>query len=149
MAWLEELVYWHWWVAGIGLAILEAFVPGAIFIWFGTAAVVVGVVLFLIPVLPWEAQTVLFTVLSVASIFVWRRYRQAHPEEIAYPSLNRRGEQYLQRVFTLAEPIVDGQGKVRVDDSTWKIRGQDMPSGSKVQVVAIDGTVLMVEAYLS
>jgi hypothetical protein len=35
------------------------------------------------------------------------------------PKLNRRGEQYVGRTFTLEEPIVNGHGKIRVDDSTW------------------------------
>lgn len=62
------------------------------------------------------------------------------------PALNRRGEQYIGRVFTLTEPIVNGVGKVKVDDTTWKVNGDDMEAGAKVRVVAIDGTVFKVEA---
>jgi hypothetical protein len=49
------------------------------------------------------------------------------------------------RDFTLDTPIVNGQGKIRVDDSTWKIRGKDCGAGSLVTVVGVDGVVLQVE----
>ena len=69
------------------------------------------------------------------------------PTETDLPTLNRRGEQYVGRHFTLEEAIVNGQGKIRVDDSTWKIEGpEDLPAGSQVQVIAVAGTVLKVEA---
>ncbi|MCG8379509.1 MAG: NfeD family protein, partial [Proteobacteria bacterium] len=58
---------------------------------------------------------------------------------------NRRGEQYVGRIFTLEEPIVNGVGKVKVDDSTWKVMGVDMPAGTKVRVLSVDGTILNVE----
>ena len=51
----------------------------------------------------------------------------------------------MGRTFTLDEPIVNGLGKVRVDDSTWKISGEDCAAGSKVRVVDVDGVVFRVE----
>jgi len=56
-----------------------------------------------------------------------------------------RGEQYVNRTFTLEEPVVNGQGKIKVDDSTWKIEGADCESGTKVRVTGVDGVVLKVE----
>jgi len=61
------------------------------------------------------------------------------------PLLNRRGEQYVGRVITLQEPIVDGQGKVKVDDSTWKIEGEDCAVGTKVKIVSVNNVVFKVE----
>ena len=49
------------------------------------------------------------------------------------------------RVFTLDAFIINGIGKIRVDDSTWKIDGADCPSGTKVRVAGIENTVLKVE----
>ena len=68
-----------------------------------------------------------------------------HPTETDQPRLNRRGEQYLGRVFTLEHPVVNGLGKIRVDDSTWKISGPDCSEGTQVRVVGVDGVVLRVE----
>lgn len=142
----EQLDFWHWWILGVVLVVLEIFAPGAFFLWMGIAAGVVGAVLLLAPDLGWEYQLLLFAVLSVVSILVWRTYFRRHPIETDQPALNRRGEQYIGRVFTLDEPIVNGLGKLRVDDTTWKISGSDRPAGSRVSVVGVDGTILRVES---
>ena len=76
----------------------------------------------------------------------WRAYLHRHPTETDKPTLNRRSQQYVGRTFTLEEAIVNGQGKIHVDDSTWKIEGEDLPAGTKVKVTGADGTVLKVEA---
>jgi membrane protein implicated in regulation of membrane protease activity len=145
MSQLEQIVYWHWWVFGLGMLILEAFMPGAIFLWMGISAGVVGLLVLIIPALGWEWQFVIFAALSVSTVVGWKKYRP-HAAATDRPALNRRGEQYVGRSFTLAEPIVNGVGKLYVDDTTWKISGADLPAGRKVQVTGVDGTTLRVEA---
>ena len=49
------------------------------------------------------------------------------------------------RGFFVAEPIEHGRGKIRVDDTTWKIEGEDSPAGSQVRVIGVDGVMLRVE----
>ncbi|HFD79248.1 MAG TPA: NfeD family protein [Gammaproteobacteria bacterium] len=141
---LEHLGHWHWWILAAALIILEVFAPGAFFLWLGISAGVVGAIVYWLPDTGWEYQVLLFSVLSVISIIVWRKYFRTTPEQTDQPALNRRGEQYVGRVFTLKEPIVDGIGKIRVDDSTWKIRGEDCPVGTQVEVTGVDGTILEV-----
>jgi len=141
---METLGHWHWWILAVVLVILEVFAPGAFFLWLGIAAGVVGVLVYLVPSLGWEYQVLAFSLLSVISIIVWRKFFRAQPSDTDQPNLNRRGEQYIGRLFTLNEPIVDGLGKIRVDDSTWKIRGEDCPVGSQVEVTGVDGTILKV-----
>jgi membrane protein implicated in regulation of membrane protease activity len=48
-------------------------------------------------------------------------------------------------VFTLDAPSINGIGKIRVDDSTWKIEGADCPSCAKVRFAGIEDTELKVE----
>ena len=143
---LQQLTYWHWYILAALLVILEVFAPGAFLLWIGIAAGVVGTVLYFAPGLSWEYQFILFALVSVGSILAWRAYRNANPIVSGEPTLNRRGAQYIGRVFTLDHPIVDGVGKIRVDDSSWKIEGEDRPAGAKIRVVGIDSTVLKVEA---
>jgi membrane protein implicated in regulation of membrane protease activity len=141
---LEQLTYWHWWILAAVLIIFEVFAPGAFFLWLGIAAAAVGGLVYLFPTLAWEYQLLLFSVLSVVSIIIWRRFFRTKPADTDQPALNRRGEQYIGRTFTLKEPIVDGIGKIRVDDSSWKVRGEDCPAGTQVEVTGVDGTILEV-----
>jgi len=141
-AFLESLAFWHWLVLGVGLAIIEVFTPGAFFLWLGISAGIVGVVLWLIPGMSWEWQVLFFAILSIASVVIARRYLTAHPLETDLPNLNQRGHQYVGRMFTLEEPVINGQGKIQVDDSTWKIHCDDCETGTKVVIDGVDGVVL-------
>ena len=141
---LQHLTYWHWFILAAILIILEVFAPGAFMLWIGIAAGVVGAVLYFVPTLTWEYQFILFSIASVGSILAWRAWRQAHPVITDEPTLNRRGSQYIGRVFTLDAPIINGIGKIRVDDSTWKIEGEDCEAGTRIRVTGVDGTILRV-----
>jgi membrane protein implicated in regulation of membrane protease activity len=139
---LLEPVYWNWWLLGLGLIIVEILVPGTFFLWIGIAALCVGLVVFLFPALIWQLQWLLFALLSVGSLALWWLYLQRHPSHTDDPLLNRRGHQYVGRVFTLDAPIVNGLGKIRVDDSIWKVEAEDCPAGTRVRVVGINNVVL-------
>ena len=132
---LEQLDYWHWWVIGIVLIMLELFLPGAFFLWMGIAAALVGIILLIAPDMTWQSQFIIFAIVSVVSIAVWRIYLNKHPIATDKPTLNRRGEQYVGREFTLAEPVVNGVGKLKVDDTMWKIEGDDCDSGTKIKIM--------------
>lgn len=141
----QLIEYWHWFLLAVALIILEVFAPGVIFLWMGIAAGIVGIIAWLVPNMAWEWQFIAFAILSVLSVAVGRSYLTRNPIQTDQPKLNRRGEQYVDRVFTLEEPIVNGIGKIKVDDSTWKIEGEDCPAGMKVRVVGVDGVVLKIE----
>ena len=141
----DQLTYWHWWILGVGLMVLEIFAPGTFFLWMGVAAGVVGFILLLAPELGWQYQFMVFSIFSIVSIAGWRLYLRKHPTQTDRPTLNRRGEQYVGRYFTLEHPVVNGLGKIHVDDTTWKIRGEDCVIGSRVKVTGVDGTILLVE----
>ncbi len=141
----SHIDHWHWWILAVALLVLEAFAPGTFFMWMGISAGVVGLLVLIAPGMGWEYQVFAFAVLSVASIVAWRLYFRKHPVQTDQPTLNRRGEQYVGRTFTLVEPIENGSGKIRVDDTTWKIRGDDCDTGSKVKVTGVDGVILKVE----
>lgn len=142
IAFLEGLAFWHWLVLGVVLVIIEVFAPGAFFLWLGISAGIVGSVLWIFPGISWELQILFFAILSIASVVIARRYLTAHPLETDLPNLNQRGQQYVGRIFTLTEPVVNGQGKIQVDDSTWKITCEDCPAGTKVTIDGVDGVVL-------
>ena len=146
LQYLETLAYWDWFIAGLVLVILEIFAPGAVFLWLGIAAGVVGAVVFFAPHLAWKFQFTLFAVLSVVSIVVSRRYLKRRPLETDHPNLNRRGAQYVGRDLILDAALSGGRGRLRVDDTTWRVEGPDLPAGAKVRVTAVNGATLKIEA---
>ena len=142
---ITNLQYWYWWVLAIVCLTLEIFAPGAIFIWFSVSAAIMGGILLLAPDLIWQWQIAIFGALSLLTIIAWRQYRKKVPEKDSYPTLNKRGEELIGRTFTLDEAIVNNYGKIRVDDTMWKITGEDCEVGQKIKVTSLSGTVLNVE----
>ena len=143
--WIADVGPWHWLLAAVALIILEVLTPTAFFMWLAVAAGLVGLVLAVFPELNWQLQLVLFAFFSVLSLFAGRHYLKHHPIATDEPTLNKRGHQYIGRVFTLEQPIVNGFGKLRVDDTTWKIGGRDCAEGTQVTVSGVDGVVLLVK----
>lgn len=137
--------FWHWWILAVALVIIEILAPMFFALWVAVAAFITGVILYLVPEMAWEYQVFLFAIVSVASIILWRLYYRKNPIKTDEPLLNRRGEQYIGRVITLKEAIIDGQGKVSVDDSTWKIEGNDCPVGTKIKIISINNVMFQVE----
>ena len=145
MTLLEALQPWHWALLAVVLVILEILSPGVYFLWLGIAAGLVAALLWVVPELGWQFQLLAFALLSIASVALGRAWLGRHPTDTDEPTLNRRGEQYIGRIVTLEQPIVNGQGKIRLDDTTWKIEGPDCRAGNRVRVVGTEGVVLLVE----
>ena len=142
----QEIVFWYWWVLAVGFLALEIVVTGFFFLWLAVSAFIVGAVVLLITATAFNVQLLLFSLLAVLSVLAWRKYARTRAVEATdHPLLNQRGAQYIGRTFNLIAPIENGQGKVKVDDTFWKVHGEDSPLGTKVKVVAVKGTVFEVE----
>ena len=142
---MDSINYWHWFIAGVVLIVLEVFAPGAFFLWLGVSAGVVGLILVAFPDMGWETQFLIFAVISVVSIAVWRLRLRKHPTLSEDSTLNTRTKEYINRVFPLSEPIENGVGQIHVDDVFWQVKGPDCKKGEKIRVVSVDGMVLNVE----
>ena len=142
----KDMVFWHWWVLALVLLVLEAMVPGAIFLWMAFAAAIVGTLLLLAADLSWQIQWTVFAITSVASMVAWRLYQRQHPTKTDKPMLNRRTQRYLGRTLTLDTAIVNGVGRVNMDSTLWSVKGEDRPAGTTVKIVGAEGSVLLVEA---
>lgn len=143
-----EIIFWYWWVLAVFLLGIEILAPGFFFLWLSLAGLVVGIVLFLFPATILEIQLLIFALLSIVSVLIWRKYGLQNPIETDHPLLNKRGAQYIGRTFTLIEPIENGRGKIKVDDSIWTVLGEDCQLGSKVKVTAVNGALLEAERVL-
>ena len=137
---------WKWGIAALVLLTFEMILPGFYLLWVGVAAGVVALLVFVLPELSLEAQLLVFAAATVASIVGWRAWHRRHPDASDQPFLNERGHQYLGREFTLDAPIVNGAGRMRVGDGEWKVSGDDLPAGTVVRVIGVDGIVMRVES---
>ncbi len=146
---LTALLYWHWFAfAGVFFA-LEVLVMGFFFLWFGVAAIFVGLLLLIFPDLNWQLQFMIWAGMAVADAIGWRivMKNRAPKSGEAELTLNRRADLYIGRVVNVAVAIENGFGKVSVDDTLWGASSkQDFPVHSKVRVIAVKGTLLEVEA---
>jgi len=143
-----DLSVWQLWLAvGFVLLFAEMVAPGIFLLWFGAAALVVGVLVWLIPALPWPLQAVLFAVISAAFVLYYRHLRAKYDTEASdQPLLNKRLEQMVGQVYVLHMAIENGRGKVKIGDALWAVSGADLPAGQRVKVTEIDDMVLTVEA---
>lgn len=143
----EQVEFWYWLILGVAFIALEVFAPGAILMWFGFGALVTGLVLWIFPDMGLAWQVILFAVISGISVIAWRKSKffreEATPSDD--PTLNNRLNSHIGREYALSEAIVNGRGSMRVGDTTWRVRGDDMPAGTRVRVTDVDGILFIVE----
>lgn len=141
-----EFNHWFWFIVSLGLFALEMAVPGVIFMWLAFAGIVVGGVVLIDPAMGWEMQFIIFSVLGIISVYAGRTYLRKNPIVSEDENLNDRGARYVGKKYTLERALVNGEGKIRIGDSLWLVRGEfDAEVGTTVKVVDADGVVLLVE----
>ncbi len=133
---------WTWWVIAGILLLVELMLPGVFFMWLGLSAAIIGVI-DLFADFSWQVEIALFAGLSVLLVlFVRPRVKLTQGEA---SNLNQRMYDYVGRSYVLHEAIVNGRGKVRIDDTLWVVTGTDREKGEWVKVRNVDGTRLVVE----
>ncbi|QLP98770.1 MAG: NfeD family protein [Rhodoblastus sp.] len=143
----ETHAAWIWLVAGLVLAAIELAAPGAFLIWIGAAALTVGALSFVVAT-PLSVSLTLFAALSVVFALFGRRFYGGVEQAAGAAVLNDRARSLIGRAGVLETPIGLEPGRVRFDDTHWRARGPDLPSGARIKVtgVASDGATLLVEA---
>lgn len=134
---------WLWFAAGVALLFLETLIPGLHFLWFGIAAAMTGAIALSTP-LTWQIQLVIFALISIASVFLVRKFARPELAKTDEPVLNVRGAQYIGRKVEVVDAIRNGRGRVRVGDTVWGAEGEDAAAGTEVEVQGVNGTVLVV-----
>ena len=150
MQWISDLGPWSWMILGVVLLALEVVSPGAYLLWLGVAAILTGTLSFQFgdaAFWGWQVQVVVFLLLSGVSVLAGRRFFPATGgEDTDRPLLNQRARQLVGRVAVLEEPLVNGEGRIRLGDTLWRVTGPDLPAGTRVRVSSADGGQLRVEA---
>lgn len=145
---LMTLGAWNWVVLGFILLLLELVFPGVFFVWFGLGALLTALVSLLFYNLPWiafwEVEVVFFLIFSVIMVLIGRNFFR-RDRETDEPLLNRRTDQIIGKTVVLDEPVRDGKGRIRFDDTIWRIKGPDLPEGTEIKVVAFENGVFTIE----
>jgi inner membrane protein len=137
--------FWYWLVLAAVFGVVEVAVPAMVCIWFAAAALGAVAIAWIFPGLSWEHQALIFAALAIASVVLGRMaFAPARAPRTEW-RLNRRAESYIGRIFTLDGAIVDGRGRLKIDDTVWLVAGPDLPAGTHVRVAGAANTLLLVE----
>ena len=143
--WLDTIsTHWFWLSLGLLLGVAEMVAPGFFLMWLGLAALIVGILDYFLPITV-AYQVAMFATLSVITVFAGKKFLHDNPIESDDSKLNDRGARLTGEVVTVVEPIINGNGRVKVGDSVWSARGVDAELGARVKVIGADGAVLLVE----
>jgi membrane protein implicated in regulation of membrane protease activity len=136
---------WGWVILGLVLIGGEVLAPGIFLLWLGLAALLTGAVVGLVD-FGWQTAALVFAGLSLVAVFAGRLLtRRKEEEPDAATGLNDRGRRLIGRVFRLEATMTGGEGRIRIDDSSWRVTGPELLAGSEVRVVRVDGATLVVE----
>lgn len=141
------ILWWHWLVLGLLLTVAEMASPGGFFIiFFGLAALIVGVLAVAGLAGPLWLQLLLFSALSVVSLLLFRRRLIARfqPDPQA-PDV----DQLVGELATALEEVAPhGVGKIELRGSAWSARnatGIALARGARCRVIRVDGLTVHVE----
>jgi inner membrane protein len=133
---------WTWIIAGLVLAAAETLMPGAFLIWLGLAAIATGIVEAIHP-LTLTANFIVFPAFIVLFSYFGRKLYGGREKSVDAPFLNQRLEGLIGKEFLLDQPIERGAGRIRVDDTVWRVAGLDAPAGTHVRVTGAEGGVVL------
>lgn len=136
---------WFWWIAAGVLLFLEMAVPGFFMLWLAFAAALTAVADLLFN-FGWMGEIVTFALLSLASVLSsWRFVMNQRNLKSDSPHLNQRQNAFVGKTYVLVQPIINGSGKIKVEDALWDVDGPDAELGTRVKVTAVAGLRLVVE----
>ena len=135
---------WFWWIVAGVLLLLELMTPGVFSMWLALAAASVGITDYFID-LSWQLELLAFAGFSLVYVYLARPwYSKTRPPTSDLPHLNQRIYAFVGHTYVLAEPIINGQGKLDIEGTRWDVLGPNLAKGSTVRVSAVEGMKLRV-----
>ena len=142
--------YWQWIVFGIVLMLSEILIGSFFIVWFGAAAVVVGLLVLPLPNMSGTAQLVIWAISSASFALAW--FKLIKPLNIDKTKAGLSKEALLGEVGQVLQvPSGDKRGKVRfpapvLGSDEWLIISHEAVSiGDRVSVVDLSGNALIVK----
>ena len=82
---------------------------------------------------------------TVFAVYFWRQYKVQQRELNSPLATHRSGHSHIGQVIVLEQGLQDGNGRIRLGNRDWPVRGPNLPAGAKARVTGVDGTVLLVD----
>jgi membrane protein implicated in regulation of membrane protease activity len=140
--------WWHWAVLGIALVLAELAVPAFVLVWFGLGALLVAVMVAAAPQASLTAQIAVWTLASVAMVFLWFRiFRPGfHKTRVGMSDANVVGE--VGMLVKDVEPFAKGRVRFQkplLGAEVWDcIADEPIRSGERVRVLGVEGSLIKV-----
>ena len=148
MDWFSTWDLWHWLLLGFGLLIAEIIVPGIFLLWWGLAALAVAGLMALIPSLSLTALSFIFAILAIVLSLIWWKYQRSQDRiDDQITALNQRDHAMIGTTGLVEEIAPNGIGRGRFGDTTWRIQGDNLQTGERIQVQAVQGITLIVSKH--
>jgi membrane protein implicated in regulation of membrane protease activity len=139
-------IWWIWMIIAAIFVVGEIFTAGFFLFWFGVGAAVAGILALLGLSFGWQlaAFAVVPLILFASSRRFAERFTKKQPPGIG-------ADRFIGKQGVVLENIdnVANLGRVRLDKEEWRAdseSGDRLPAGTKVEVVRLDGTHLVVKA---
>lgn len=143
------LVHPHiFWLSLGGLLLAAEMLGGnGYLLWSGVAAVITGLVVWLVP-LDWAWQGAMFAVLTLLAAWLWWKWlaRRVQEQKPADSHLNQRGQQLVGRRFILKPPRQWSRTHARRRQFPPVSASDDLSAGTQVEVIAVEGITLIIKA---
>jgi inner membrane protein len=143
------MIWWLWLLVGLALLGIEMLTPGGFFtIFFGVAAIIVGVLARFGLAGPAWMQWIWFSALSIASVLLFRKplLEWMRRREVKRPEVDT----LVGETAVILEPVPgNGVGKAELRGTSWSARsadGSSLPVGARCRVDRIDGLTLWIKA---
>lgn len=143
---------WYWFVLGVLLILSELLLPAFAALWFGIAAIMVGILYWLFPTMSLTTQLVTWIILSILCTLAWFKFIKPLSTDKTKAGLSR--EATIGQVGMVIQINLEhGQIKVRfpmpvLGSDEWNCRTESaVQVGDRVRVVDILGNDLVVQPH--
>ena len=138
---------WQFWLIAAGIFfIAEIFTVGFMIFWFGVGALITMLISFFISDI--IIQTTIFIIVSAILLFATRPFvnKFIHTDSIKTNAFSIIGKKGI--VIEDIKPL-DSTGQIKVDKEIWSaesLNEQNIPKGSEVEIISINGVKAIVNA---
>lgn len=141
-----EMQWWIWLVFGIGLILLELFLPTFFILWFGIGAVLVSLIALAAPGLQLDMQGLLWVLLSSVTTYLWFKLFKRKQPDVRWTADSVIGEVGL--LTGSVSPFQKGRVRFQkplLGNEEWTcVADSDIAAGERVRLVAIEGNIARV-----